>query len=335
METKLTETNNTSTQRAHWKQHKTSCPGNNLPRAGEHATWRQLANSALVAYNEGDFHAVLRHIDQAFALNPTAGFLSELFVLTSCGKFYYQQGALGEATSHLELALKIEDKSKVGSPAYVECLSTLGLIRASEGKETEALGLFARCTAASRKVDLELVFEQETGLGMMYEAKGDLPLALRHHKAALEAGKKLDPMRAAMCSRNVGTILSGMGQFAEAKTLLEGALKAQRRVLGKSDFQIGVTLNNLAEMYGKKAEFLKALDYFTQALDVMREQLGDDNAAMGNLYFNQGSAAAQVDQFDLAKRSLKRAKEIRTEAYGAHSEAAKEASMLLEFAQQH
>lgn len=78
------------------------------------------------------------------------------------------------------------------------------------------------------------------------------------------------------------------------------ALNLKIEALGKDDRSVGITLNNIGNVYYFLEDNLKAIDYYQKALRIKIQQLGDNHPRVADTYFNIGSIYARDSNYEKA-----------------------------------
>lgn len=100
------------------------------------------------------------------------------------------------------------------------------------------------------------------GMTLLFTARAEQllepgpPQSLKHseqvHLAALAEAKAAggDPLRAATIQNNLAALYHQQGKYREAEALLREALTIREEFLGAENFEVAITLSNLAAMVG-------------------------------------------------------------------------------------
>lgn len=111
-------------------------------------------------------------------------------------------------------------------------------------------------------------------------------------------------------------------QYSLALVNYEDALKLYRAKYKTGHCLIATTLNNMGLVLMQKQGFLEALRFFEEALQIRKEQLGEDHADVGQIWHNlglvHGKLASQQGHSSLFKaiECFKQALRIRLPCYG-------------------
>jgi two-component system, sensor histidine kinase ChiS len=173
----------------------------------------------------------LEHCEQAARRLRGAGEADAAFeALMHAAELASHLGDPGRAEAGLDLATAI--LADVGDPLAVHRLARRrGLVAYRDRRPAEALGRFLEALAAARAAgDAVAVAVSDNDLGVVYRHLGDLPSALEHFRASLEAKESLGDADVGSSLANVGSLYRSLGDRARAREFLQRALQehAQR-----------------------------------------------------------------------------------------------------------
>jgi tetratricopeptide (TPR) repeat protein/transcriptional regulator with XRE-family HTH domain len=123
-----------------------------------------------------------------------------------------------------------------------------------------------------------------------------------------------EPVALAWLLDRAGRYLRARGQFAQARPLLERALRLRRHGLGGDHPDTAASLNNLGLLLGQQGELTAAGALLEQALEIRERQLGPDDLAtaeslnnLASLRREQGDVAAALPLYERALAVRERA----------------------------
>ena len=111
-----------------------------------------------------------------------------------------------------------------------------------------------------------------------------------------------------------GQIYYHLGNFSQAKQLLESSLEKRIQLFGQSDQQVVDIYQLLGNVYWRLGDFIKVKEYYTKSYEINNKQLGDDHhktikslSALGVLAYSQGNYPLALEHFEqVAKARLER-----------------------------
>ena len=107
-----------------------------------------------------------------------------------------------------------------------------------------------------------------------------------------------------------------LGKFEQAKTHGYRALEIEKKVLGPSHANVGVSYNNLGTVYKNMGELERAKDYYQRALKILIKASGPTHVDVGASYNNLGNVHQDMGELEQAKDYHERALEIKKKALG-------------------
>jgi tetratricopeptide (TPR) repeat protein len=138
-------------------------------------------------------------------------------------------------------------------------------------------------------------------IGMTYLALGIYPEAQRQLERTLELRRRVlgeDHPASLISLRNLATLDSHQGKFAQAEPLYKKVVEVQRRILGEQNPDTLLSMFDLGVTYDGEGKRAEAEPLFTKVLEVRRRVLGDDDPdtlesmyRLSALYQDQGKYA--------------------------------------------
>ena len=252
-----------------------------------------------------------------------------VLVIMSCLQNIYQKfGDNKRRTDLLERALKINEIYY--GPNHFEVAATLrdlGNSYGSLGQPAQQQKLLERALKIQKErfgPNHREVAVTLTNLGCALLAQGMpgkelLEQALNIQECHHEPD---DPVNLAITLTNLGTAL-GEHAHAEAKKVLERALKIKEKRYGEGHFEFAKTLGNLANTYGSLGQHDKEKELLERVLKIFEEHYGSSHVEVAKVLSNLGSAHWSLHENEKAKELLERALKINEEHYGpSHFEVA-------------
>jgi tetratricopeptide (TPR) repeat protein len=288
---------------------------NKIVRAREVAkTWLRLnSDSSIQAYNIALLHAqaLIEKNNGRSDVNPELDKrIKELLVRThiDLGNELFWNGDYEEALKNyslgLELAINIDDIALVG-----ECYGEMATIYRNLGQHEVALEYNKKALSTAEI----LKDEYWTGIlynnrGVIYQAIGDYPRALRSFFSALNIYKDMPDVHPNIELLNIGRIYEVQGDLDRAMDFYKRSLKIC--VEYKLDYRIPECYIVIGGLHLKNGEFIIAREYFQKALtslldkghhyrtDVCYTQIGEtymyeQNYAKAIEYYNRSISISQ------------------------------------------
>lgn len=148
-----------------------------------------------------------------------------------------------------------------------------------------------------------------------------LPHALavsRHARAAA-----IDPGLNSKLLNNVGQYLSQIGQYRQARDVLEQALALNDEAYGPDDVRRSAIINNLGRVMKRLGDVRQAREHFEAALRLDQARYGQSHPHVAEVANNYGTVLHQSGDFRTALRQFEWALEICRNSYGPeHSKVA-------------
>ena len=104
-----------------------------------------------------------------------------------------------------------------------------------------------------------------------------------------------------------GSALCEVGEFVEARSLLEKSLSIRKRNQKEGHESIAETEEWIGNVLREQGELHKAIDFFNSALASKKAILGGEHEEVGNIMFNLAITLDSVKDFDA---SIKYYKEV-------------------------
>ncbi len=156
---------------------------------------------------------------------------------------------------------------------------------------------------------LKLEANIRNNLGIIYDYKGNYPLALKHFFKALEIQEEIgDKNGEAYSLSNIGLIYSNEKNWKEALKYHSKSLNIRKDIRLKSG--VSSSMNNIGIVYLYQLKYDKALYFFKKSLEI-DNQLKDSIALMDG-YNNLGICYMNTERYDSALLYLKKSMELRS-----------------------
>jgi tetratricopeptide (TPR) repeat protein len=114
----------------------------------------------------------------------------------------------------------------------------------------------------------------------------------------------------------VGVYLTETARYAEAKKVLEGALKIDERVFGPNHYRLATSLNNLGALMAEQGDLEEAQRYIERALKVGKKGFGKSVLNMPVRLNNLGAVLTESGNLVGARTCLEQALKMNEKMYG-------------------
>ena len=263
-----------------------------LEKMSDSATSRQRLEEALESLTEAlrvrKLHLLVCHSD----LEET---------LLCLGRTHQKLGNIGDALHFLTDAVKARDDRLGSRHARIDdadALVRLGQLQQQSGKFRQALDSFEQCLNIRRQIlgrEHQSIGELLFYIGNLLREVGDLDLAQKKFEQSLAIAEQADPN-----GIETADILFGLGVLNTEQKQFSVAIDAYLRSLqihkvnGSTKIAIAEILNNIGISYFACGEFDKAQVYHAEALESLRQELGDDHADVAFCWHSLGAVHQEL-----------------------------------------
>jgi CHAT domain-containing protein/ATP/maltotriose-dependent transcriptional regulator MalT len=265
-----------------------------------------MNNIATIHYENGEFDAALRLLNEALELCRDAGLVAVgATVLLNMGQILVDRGEQQQGVDRIEAALRIRQAMAARSVAVASAQESLARAYLAAGLSDEA--------AAQARAAVEIQAEQASGsaghatslatLGAVQRAAGDFDAALRLQRQALTIHEAIQPdsLGAATDLNNIGLIYHDLGDLRRAARYYTRALPLYEARSPRSA--------TTATMHNNLGVVLHALGDLDGALHNLEIALALDRQAAAR------SPAVATDLMNIASVLLTRGEHQRALAY--------------------
>ncbi len=218
----------------------------------------------------------------------------------------HMEGNVKKAASILNEAEKTVPGISGEAAAYKD--NILGIIRWQEGRFDEALACLGRTLSFyKRRGEKSGISNTLNNMAMVSENKGDIKMAVKYLRAALDIQKKVKNKRGiCVMSVNLGNNLVSLNRYEEAEAYFNEVI----RISGRIGFKRaeGLASNALGGMYSNKGDLKRALFYYEKSLKVA-EETGSAQRT-GIAYNNIAIVHTQTGRYEKALEYYKKNLEI-------------------------
>jgi serine/threonine-protein kinase len=224
----------------------------------------------------------------------------------------YDRGNYFEAQNNVELALKQSRRISEDDPHTIDGLNLLGKILYSKNDYDTARSTFEHVLAMTdqnRRGKTAAVADALSGLGLIYAAEKKYADALAMLKRAKAIREKLPDGQNDVSDADLATaeVFMRQGKNKDAIQLLNKALAAREKSLGKDHPDVAVVLNDMGQAYQVLGKLPEAEKYYQRAYAIRQKGLGPDNPAtadcmilLGTLNYNRGNLNQSRDLLERA-----------------------------------
>jgi tetratricopeptide (TPR) repeat protein len=112
----------------------------------------------------------------------------------------------------------------------------------------------------------------------------------------------------------IGWAKDGKGEYEEALSYYEKALKIRQRSLPPNHPDLAMSYNNIGLVYYNMGDYPKALSSYEKALEIQQQSLPPNHPHLAASYSNIGNAYKSMDEYSKALSSHEKALEIRQQS---------------------
>ncbi|PKK83050.1 MAG: hypothetical protein CVT49_10475 [candidate division Zixibacteria bacterium HGW-Zixibacteria-1] len=167
--------------------------------------------------------------------------------------------------------------------------------------------------SAAKLINLEFPFK-EHDLSTWSQSK----LLMPHVLTVTEHAERLEilPNETTWLLNEAGLYLKGRADFAEARNLLERALKIFEKVYGHNHPKVATLVNNLGDVLQDMGDFKGAKSHYERALEIDEKAFGSDHPEVAIDVNNLGFVLKAMGDLKAAQAHYERALKIDERAYG-------------------
>lgn len=285
--------------------------------------WRVYNQQAALALNRGDAGRALTILDRAAgelegALDPRARDYLDITRIQAL------QRIDGSTRAAVRLGREVLARPRIqrgDSPVSVLAHSTVLGLQVMAGRLEEALELGAEAArlAATEHASPSRRIAIYNNLASAHRRAGDRPAAieLRRRALALARGAFPEPhFQRAYVAASLGGNLAMVGQFEEARELLDAALAEYEQIYAEPNLRTAAAHSNLGLLLSLQERHAEAVSHFQVMVDVYSEQLGADHPQTLVARANRASTLSRMGH-EAAEAELTAVLRVRREQFGA------------------
>lgn len=243
--------------------------------------------------------------------------------LLCLGRVHHKLGNIGHALDFLTDAVKARD-ARLGRKNVkledADALLQVGQLQQQSGQFRQALESFEECLDIRCQIlgrDHPSIGELLFYIGNLLREVGDLDLAAVKFEESLAIAEQTNPnsIECADGLFSLGVLHTEKKQFSLALEAYLGSLQIHKS-RGSSMVAIAEILNNLGIVYSEMKEYEQAQIYHAEALESLRQELGDDHADVAFCWHSLGAVHLEIGDLVEALKCYQHAVRIeRTEMY--------------------
>lgn len=233
-----------------------------------------LYNSGVKAYDKGNYREALRILRQCQSTiaQTRHSQTEESELLYSLGETLRCVGQLKEAEETVKQSLAIMDTLPRGKRYYLFRFNALALIYQSQGKFTEAEGLWKQAEQYARSGDPNLVFPVNN-LAHHYFLWGKVPEEKECVERTITLAKNSPKSIAVPFSLlNQAQLDEQLGNYRSAEEKYKAAFNSCSSLFGASHPYCGLILMNMSDLFRKESRYTDAENILREALKIFESQ---------------------------------------------------------------
>ncbi|MBD3336197.1 MAG: tetratricopeptide repeat protein [Candidatus Eisenbacteria bacterium] len=240
------------------------------------------------------------------------------------GRRYFEIGLLEPAEDlHRRAVEERRALGKLETPEGLEALVFLGQTLRARGRPDEAIEVLGHAVDLAERID-------GAPDDLVWDAKRSLAHAHKTSGAYEESRAILEPLLAELRARegdvleirssvanDLGIVLSRMGRYTEAETLLREAIDEGVEAFGEQHTMVGERWSNLAVVLNAQDRREEAVACSRQALEINRAALGDDHPNVAAIRLGLADGLVGIGRAAEAEPLHDRVLEVFRGVYGA------------------
>ncbi|CAF1204588.1 unnamed protein product [Adineta steineri] len=262
-------------------------------------------NLVLTTDNDPELHRLTDYIRKASF--PDSGGWYRL------GLVLFKMGQFDKAEDIYQVLLDQTTDAKDKKLIYHQ----LGWIKDTQGKYQEALTLYEKSLAISKKtlppIHPSLAMSYNN-IGIVRYNMGNYPKALSYYEKALEIRKQSLPPNhpdMAMSYDNIGIVHNNMGNYPKALSFHEKALEIWQQSLPPNHPDLASSYNNVGNVHDNMGNYPKALSFHERALEIQQQSLPPNHPSLASSYNNIGLVHFKMGNYLKTLSSHEKALEIK------------------------
>ncbi|CAF1133408.1 unnamed protein product [Adineta steineri] len=228
------------------------------------------------------------------------------------GSVLFKIGQFDKAEDIYQVLLNQTKDDKGKARIYVH----FGSIKNSQGKYQEALTLYERGFAISKKTlppihpNLAMSYNN---IGVVHFNMGNYSKALSSHEKALKIRQQSLPpnhLHMAMSYNNIGLVHNKMGNYPKALSSHEKTLEIKQQSLPLNHPSLASAYNNIGNVHDNMGNYPKSLSSHEKALEIWEQSLPPNHPDLAASYNNLGLVHHRMGNYPKALSSHEKALEI-------------------------
>ncbi len=277
-----------------------------IPLFASTQTWRELNDSLIYYYTNGEFKKAIPFAEKTVAAAKNELGESDInyaHSVTYLGMLYSYTGQNNKAeTLYLKAAELYKKISGETHTNYTTSLNSLAGVYQNIGDYNKAEPLLIQVTAITKKVLGENHPDYATSLdklGVLYASTGKYEKAESLYIESIAIRKKVlgeNHPDYATSLNNLAGLYEKKGNYEKAESLYNESIAIQKKVLGENHPDYATSLNNFAGLYMSMGKYEKAEQFYIQATTIVKKVLGENHQYyatnmnnLAGLYMNMGN----------------------------------------------
>jgi tetratricopeptide (TPR) repeat protein len=217
------------------------------------------------------------------------------------------------------IAIELKDQPIVQSRLY----ERLAIVYEKIGRPVDAASLYDRAISVERTISppqpdrLSSLLIYASLFKSNNKIPGDAVAQARESLALREATLGPSAPEVAQSLDMLGLTVSAEGDHEAAEPLMRRALAIRQLRLGKDpDDDLGSSHHNLGVLHKRKGDFVKAIEYYRQAMQIQGKRWGTTHPRFLNGYEQFAECLAQIGQIDEAEKIQRESLALRRSVHG-------------------
>ncbi len=262
-----------------------------------------------IYFDHGDIDKALEYYQKSLKVREEINFKEGIGEsLNNIGFIYQSLGNISQALDYFHKAIKIfEDTGDKKNTAYL--LNNIAFLYQGQGDTAKALSNYIKCIGILEKLeDKRAMAGSYNNMALIYQNQGDIAKALEYSKKGLAIREEIGDKKGMAASltaigaiyeiiddKRAGTYDTALNYFLQAFEIRK--LQGEKGGIARSN-------NNLGDVYLKRKEYAKALEYGQNAFRLSKElgfpnQLSNAAKLLYKIYKIQNKPAQALEMHEL------------------------------------
>jgi len=278
-----------------------------------------IYNSGVKAYEKGDYREALRIFRQCEVMAKTTKHnpAEEAALLYSLAEALRASGQLQQAEPVFKEAVTVTDSLPVRQRSYVYLFNSMALLYQSQGRFTEAEGLWKQSEDSAPKGSAMRAFPIGN-LARHYYIWGKLPEEVQYVEKCREMAKRY-PTTLALpyWQYNLAQLNEQKGLYKEAEAQYNLAIASCTKIYGALHPYCGVTLTGLADLYRKQSRYQDAESTLQRVLKIYEGQYSSEHPDIAETKVHLSRVLSDQGKYVQARELVQDALKTEEAAFGS------------------